>query len=608
MRVVELGQKLGFTAPTRQVRVGFTRGAVPDLHGNSAGGKGIARPIHDPPRPCPESSLENIAPEGHTLRARKESCASLSPRTPSVQCINLEVHRAVLHYHVAADSLVSKAVPPCRARFLRSSLNQLRSGPTQVPVSRGACQLRVVLCLAVDSIMHRLKVSLALWLALSCAACWTNFNKLPGVKKMTTPKNGPKTTAFLNNYCNDYERPGLRQGSPLEVLLHDDGCSAGVYGCSAGLDAAKGSLPSSYEKVFRDLLDAVPSETGGPGFVYLSCDITAQADLSTIGIDGLGLMRSTKHAQFLVDFIGTHGHRYFEDSSTPFRLARALFLIGKNEAFEDTLASMLAMHPRVKGFRPQTLKFLATWESTRGVDYCMTTLKEGKGETEACIWYLGEMRHTDAYELIVRRMEDYPGTSVRALGHLGDPQAAPLVEEVLQTTKYTTTRTVALAALMNLGQTERFPEYERVLRGRVLLSSGAESRRPDIRAMEHATFEALELHDPDLRTRAFAYVESLGDLSDQSSVAWRVPVFLNAATASLGDPDAIKALGAMLDDPKKDVRHLVVTFVGSGFSKLNGIRVTDRSLLEPLTRAYEMEPSQSRKTSIVLAAAYLGAT
>jgi len=178
--------------------------------------------------------------------------------------------------------------------------------------------------------MPRSKILLPLWLALSCAACGTNFNKIPGVKKLTTPKNGPKTTAFLDNYCNDYERPGLREGTPLSTLLWDDECSGGVYNCAAGLDAAKGSLPSAYEKVFRDLLDAVPSQSGGPSFVYLSCDITAQSYLSSIGIDGLGLMRSTKHAQFLVDFIEIHGHRYFEDTTTPFRLARTLFLIGKN--------------------------------------------------------------------------------------------------------------------------------------------------------------------------------------------------------------------------------------------------------------------------------------
>ncbi len=85
-------------------------------------------------------------------------------------------------------------------------------------------------------------------------------------------------------------------------------------------------------------------------------------------------------------------------------------------------------------------------------------------------------------------------------------------------------------------------------------------------------------------------------------------MLLAGVRASLGSAEAVQALGAMLDDPRKDVRHLVVRLAGSNFDQLRGLRVPDRALFEPLTRAYEMEPDRSAKRNIVLAAAYLGAT
>lgn len=456
--------------------------------------------------------------------------------------------------------------------------------------------------------MNRLYPTLSLCFALICSACLPIGKNIPGLKKLSAPKSGPKTLAFQKDYCTDGERRTVRTGTPLAALLWDDGCSSGMTSCNAGLDAAKGTLPGAYEKLFRELLYASTEESGGPNFVYDTCNITSRVKPYILGIEGLGFTRSEKHQTALTEFASQYGHLNFNDSSTQRRLVRSLFLTGKSDVAEESLRSLLDMKPEADPFKPDILKYLATWDSKVGVDYCMDTLRQGKGPKEACIWYLGEMRHPEAYELIVRRMEDEEEAAVRALGHLGDPRAVPVLEKKLQSTRGGPVQTARLVALMNLGKHERFAEFERLLRGRGLLSSGTETSNLEVRLIEQATLEALEFEDAELRARAFDYVEGLGNLEAQSPRWWRVPVFLNAARASLGDAQAAKTLGTMLDDPQKDVRHLVVSFVGSNFDRLRGLRVTDRSLFDPLTRAYEMEPNPGPKHAIILAVAYIGAT
>lgn len=455
--------------------------------------------------------------------------------------------------------------------------------------------------------MNRLAVTLSTCAALLCGACLPLGKNIPGLKKLSAPKSGPITLAFQRDYCTDSERRTVRQGTPLAVLLWDDKCGAGMTTCATGLDAAKGTLPAPYEKLFRDLLHASTEESGGPNFVYDTCNVTSRVKPYVLGIDGLGLSHAEKHQAALADFARQYGHLNFNDSSTQRRLVRALFLTGKSETAVDALRSLLDEKPEADGYKPEVLKYLATWDSSAAVDYCVDVLREGKGPKEACIWYLGENRHREAYELILRRMEDEEEAAVRALGHLGDPRAVSVLEKVLQAKPGMSVRTATLVALMNLGRDELFPEFDRLLRGRTLLSSGAETSRVNVGLVEAATLEVLDLEDAGLREKSFQVVQSLVDLTEESSQSWRVPVVLSAARASLGDPEAVKALVTLLDDPKKDVRHLVVRFVGANFDQLRGLRVVDRSVVDALARAYEMEPRGGSKHAIVLAVAYIDA-
>lgn len=455
--------------------------------------------------------------------------------------------------------------------------------------------------------LHRFQASLLIALTLCSSACWLNFNKVPGVKKLTAPKPGPKTLAFRKNYCDESSPPRLRAGTPLTALIWDGDCGTGLTACAAGFDAVKGSLPSAYEELFSDLLDAGLTDGGSPDFVYHSCDIIMGVEPYLLGIEGLGFMRSTKHQAVLTDLAIQHGDANFNNSSTQRTLVRALFLTGKSQPAEEALRSLLQVHPQADTYKPEILKYLATWESDVAVDDCTKALETGKGPIEACIWYLGKRRRAEAYPLIVRRMEDAKDAAVRALGHLGNDQAVPLLEKTLAATPNHPLQSASLVALLNLGRDDLFPQFERQLRGRRLLSSGAEVTKPDVGMIEAATLEAIELEDAALRTKAFEVVEGLGDLEDATSEGWRMPVFHNAARASLGDAEATAALATLLDDPRKDVRHLVIRYVGGDFEQLRGLRVPDRSLLEPLARAYAMEPAPHMKAGIIWAAAYLGA-
>ncbi len=458
--------------------------------------------------------------------------------------------------------------------------------------------------------MTRIPAFLPLLFTLACGCSLTNFNKIPGVKRLTGPKPDPDRVAFRKKHCSDRsERPQPREGTPLYILHFEKNCGHnGVAACEVGLHAVLGKLPEAYADTFADLVHAKPGEFGAPQFSYKTCDITTRVPPYTLGLDGLGLTRSKAHQQVLVEFARDYGDKNFNDSSTQSRLARALFLSGESSPAEGALRSMLDVKPEADSYKPDVLKYLAAWESTSAVDYCMQTLRGGKGPKEACIWYLGETRHAAAYELVIRRMEDEEDAAVRALGHLGDARAVPILEKLLASSKNPRRKTTMLVALMNLGKAELFSEFERLLRGRTVLSSGAETSRPNIGIMEGATLEILELEDSALRDRALDYLDSLGDLDGQGAQAWRIPVLLAGVRASLGSAEAVQALGAMLDDPRKDVRHLVVRLAGSNFDQLRGLRVPDRALFAPLTRAYEMEPDRSAKRNIVLAAAYLGAT
>jgi len=456
--------------------------------------------------------------------------------------------------------------------------------------------------------MNRVQVCLLSSLVLCIGACLPSLN-IPGVKRLTAPKPDPDQVEFREKHCSTgsgHSQP--REGTPLHDVHFGKKCGRrGLTSCELGLDAVVGKLPPDYTDALADLVRAKPSESGSPRFTYEVCDINTTVRPYTLGIDGIGLSRSSKHQPLLVDFVRDYGGLNFNDDSTQRRLARALFLSGKSSAAEAALRTMLELEPEARTYRPEVLKYLATWGAASAVDYCMDTLRSGKGPKEACIWYLGEMRHAEAHDLVVRRMEDEREAAARALGHLGDAHAVPVLEALLEKSKNPPLRTVSLVALINLGKSDLFAELERQLRGRILLSSGSESSRPKVDIMERAMLETLELHDPELRRRAFDYVESLGAPDENVSNGWRVPVVLAGVRAMNGDREAVEALAGMLDDPQKKVRHLVVELIGGDFERLTGTRVAERSLFDPLARAYEMEPDASAKREIVLAAAYLGA-
>lgn len=428
---------------------------------------------------------------------------------------------------------------------------------------------------------------------------------LPFAKTLSRPKADPDKLAFRKKYCTDSERAGLREGTPLSELIWEFDCGKGMTRCSAGLDAAAGRLPDHYAQVFLDVLASKPRESGGPEFTSNTCDITSTQRPYILGIDGLGLMHSSKDVQALADFADQYGELNFNDSSTQRRLARALFLTGESSPAEAALMRLLEESPEADTYKPQVLKYLASWKSTSATSFCMDALSTGKGPREACIWYLGEMRHAEALDLIVRRMEDDELEATRALAKLNDERALAHLETNADRKRRPAVRAAALVGMMNLGREESWTEFERMLRGRRLLSSGEETSNISVDTMQHATMEALRLRDGTARDSALQRIASNAAAEPSGSKGWKVPIFSNVALALSGDETAVQRLIALLDHPKKDVRRATVGMIGSDYDRLDGVRIRDASLVDPLVRAWGIEPDVSWRHNVTLAIAFI---
>ena len=131
---------------------------------------------------------------------------------------------------------------------------------------------------------------------------------------------------------------------------------------------------------------------------------------------------------------------------------------------------------------------------------------------------LGELKAVEAVPVLIRVMRGYVGVrslTAKALGRIGDPQAAPALVEALKDDK---SRTLQLAALRSLGQLQ------------------VQATVPAIRAF---------LDEPDPRLRRTSAV-TLGLLRDSASTT-KLLAMAQDDTSPLVRPAAVEALGLIGD-------------------------------------------------------------
>ena len=117
--------------------------------------------------------------------------------------------------------------------------------------------------------------------------------------------------------------------------------------------------------------------------------------------------------------------------------------------------------------------------------------------------------------------------------------------------------------------------------------------------------EALLLTDAKSRAAALGQIAENAAGDTAASKGWQVPVFSNVALALAGEEGAVERVIALLDHPKKDVRRMVVRMAGSDYADLDGARIRDDALIDPLVRAWDMEPDVSWRHNVTLAVAFI---
>lgn len=453
--------------------------------------------------------------------------------------------------------------------------------------------------------------TLLLLLALAIVPTAGCLELLRGVHNRPSEPTGEKAV-FKKKYCTtSLERPAPRPETTLAKVLP---CPNNLAACDVGLEIVTATSPSEFENFFVDLLTAdsyfdTTFNTNRLSYAHDVCEYRPGVRLELAGVQGLGYLQAQSqlprlHA--LVSFSLDPKSAQFNEQVYP-ALADALFMMGPAPASEAALAALLGSERVETQVKAQTLLYLAHWNSNAGIDGCVSSLTSGSELAEECIMYLAKRKHTSAYNLILRRMENSKEETIRALGLLGDARALPLVERALtEARRDVQKRARALVALMNLGQSQHVDTFVAAL-------AGSKNRQGlfNIEETKTVAFEAVLLVEPNTRRRVMQALRSSAsfDVSEdpRHTLAWKKPVYASIALAQMGDETAAGELVGYLAAPEKAIREAVLDGIGSfgpRFSTYRGTGlVADARLIAPLVELYAMEPSPHTRAAVIEAIA-----
>lgn len=413
------------------------------------------------------------------------------------------------------------------------------------------------------------------------------------------------------------------QGKLKELLREPYKCYLNLAECGAARDAIAGKLDAGMRELLADLvrpdMSNVKSWSNHPVFIWDCRGPNSPEYIEGLGIQGIGFGRMKEHAGLLADLTqeailkktGAINRTY---------LAWALWGAGDKDKAVPALQRLVEADARLREFKGVALLALARWQSDAAVPYCTKALtsETDTSHVERCIEYLAARKVKAAIPVMVRNMEKYKETVVRALGQIGDASGKAGVKTYLEeTAKSPWVRAPGLVAAINLGDESAWAEYTLLLngkkpevkkdkpakakkRGKKAKASGADEEMVDDRLLQVAAMESVFLVNPKHFAKAKAILAK--HAAKKSDKEWKIWVYPTLAMAQRGDAKAAKELVAALDSSKTDIREAVINGIG-GLDLHLGSNVVNRGLgvvpsaelAQAMLKYYDTESNKQKK-------------